>query len=123
MFAQVRLMPEHSFRASETKLWNFESSPLRKLLVILSFGRFLLRPNDDMRKQRTASCKEFWKGPLNEASSQKKERKNEELLCRYAALGHPNRKGALIYTEAIMEHLETMVPEWTRSDNAVIRMR
>jgi len=110
MFAEVNLMPEHSFRARKTKLWNFESSAIRKLLVILSFGRVVLKPNDDVRKQRAASCKEFWKGPLNETSNQKKERKNEELLCRYAALGHPNRQGALIYTEAIMEHLTTMFP-------------
>jgi hypothetical protein len=110
MFAEIHLGPEHSFRARKTQLWNFESSPLRKLMAILSFGRILLRTNDETRKQRAASCKEFWKAPPNETPSQKKERKNEELLCRYAALGHPNREGALIYAEAIVEQLKTRFP-------------
>lgn len=110
MFAEIHLRPEHSFRARKTQLWNFESSPLRKLMVILSFGRILLRTNDETRKQRAASCKEFWKASPNETSNQKKERKNEELLCRYAALGHPNRQGALMYTEAIVEQLKMVFP-------------
>jgi hypothetical protein len=109
-FAKIHLLPEHSFRAPKTQLWNFESSPVRKLLAILSFGRILLRTNDEVRKQRAASCKEFWKGPPSETPSQKKERKNEELLCRYAALGHPNRQGALMYAEAIVEQLKMVFP-------------
>jgi hypothetical protein len=110
MFAEVYFLPEHSFRARKTQLWDFESSPVRKLFVILSFGRILLRTNDEVRRQRTASCKEFWKAPLYETPDQKKERKNEELLCRYAALGHPNRQGALAYTDAIMGQLKTVLP-------------
>jgi hypothetical protein len=109
-FAEIDLLPEHSFRARRTQLWDFESSPVRKLLVVLSFGRILLRTNDDVRKQRDASCKEFWKASPREAPSQKKERKNEELLCRFAALGHPNREGALTYTKALVEQLKTMFP-------------
>lgn len=38
-FAEVHFLPDHSFRARKTQLWNFESSLIRKLLVILSFGR------------------------------------------------------------------------------------
>jgi hypothetical protein len=109
-FAEIDLLPEHSYRARRTRLWNFERSPIRKLMVILSFGKILLRPNDELRKQRTASCKEFWKASHREAPSQKKERKNEELLCRFAALGHPNREGALTYTKALVEQLKTMFP-------------
>jgi lysophospholipase L1-like esterase len=110
MFAEIHLLPEHSFRARKTQLWDFESSLVRKLLVVLSFGRILLRTNDEVRKQRASSCKEFWKAPPSETSSQKKERKNEELLCRYAALGHPNRQGALVYAEAIVEQLKSRFP-------------
>jgi lysophospholipase L1-like esterase len=109
-FAEIHLLPEHSFRARKTQLWDFESSLIRKLLVVLSFGRILLRTNDEVRKQRASSCKEFWKTPASETSSQKKERKNEELLCRYAALGHPNRQGALMYAEAIVEQLKMVFP-------------
>jgi hypothetical protein len=111
MFAEVHLLPENSFRAPKTRLWNFESCPLRKLLVILSFGKILLRPNDEVRKQRTEGCKEYWKARPDETPSQKRERKNEELLCRYAALGHPNRQGALIYTQAILDQLRITLSE------------
>jgi hypothetical protein len=109
-FAEIDLLPEHSFRARGTMLWDFENSPLRKLMVVLSFGRILLKTNDDVRKQRAASCKEFWKGLPGETSTHKKERKNEELLCRYAALGHPNRQGAVTYSQAIVEQLKTRFP-------------
>jgi len=63
-----------------------------------------------VRRQRTASCKEFWKASSYETVDQKKQRKNEELLCRYAALGHPNRQGGLAYTEAIMGQMKTVLP-------------
>jgi hypothetical protein len=106
-FAEIHLLPEQSFRARKTQLWDFESSLIRKLLVVLSFGRILLRTNDEVRKQRASSCKEFWKAPPNETRSEKKVRKNEQLLCRYAALGHPNRQGALKYGEAFVELLKT----------------
>jgi lysophospholipase L1-like esterase len=110
MFAEIHFLPEHSFRAPKTQLWNFESSLIRKLVVILSFGKILLRPNDQVRKQRAASCKEYWKTLPTESNIEKKERKNQELLCRYAALGHPNRQGVAAYTEAIMGQMKTVLP-------------
>jgi lysophospholipase L1-like esterase len=110
MFAEVHFLPEHSFRAPNTQVWNFESSPIRKLLVILSFGKILLRPNDEVRRQRNASCKEYWKAVPTESENQKKERKNQQLLCHFAALGHPNRQGASAYTEAIIAQLKTVLP-------------
>ena len=108
MFAEIHFLPEHSFGARTTQLWDFDRSPLRKLAVILSLGRISLRTNDEQRKQRAASCKEFWKPLASETSRQKKERKNQQLLCRHAALGHPNRQGALIYAEAIKDQLKTV---------------
>lgn len=108
MFAEIHFLPEHSFGARKTQLWDFDRSPLRKLAVILSLGRISPRTNDEQRKQRAASCKEFWKPLPGETSTQKKERKNQQLLCRYAALGHPNRQGALTYAEAIKDQLRTV---------------
>jgi hypothetical protein len=72
------------------------------LLVILSFGKVPLPSNDEVRKQRSASCKEVFKEQPNETLAQKEEREKRRMLCRYAALGHPNRKGALLYADAIM---------------------
>jgi hypothetical protein len=73
----------------------------------LAFQSFQ-RLNDQVRRQRNASCKKFWNTPPSESASEKKERKNQELLCRYAALGHPNGKGAMVYVEAISEQLKTV---------------
>jgi hypothetical protein len=75
-------------------------------LVLLSFGRILLPSNDEVRRQRAASCDEVFKRQPNETPDQKKERQNGHLLCRYAALGHPNREGALLYADAITSLLK-----------------
>jgi lysophospholipase L1-like esterase len=107
MFARIEFLPEHSFAASQTYLWGFNRSPFRMMLVVLSFGKILLPSNDDLRKERGASCKEVFKKQPNETREDKKEREKLRFLCRYAALGHPNRKGALLYADAIMTLLKT----------------
>jgi hypothetical protein len=108
MFANIQFPPEYSFGAKETRLWGFDRSPFRIMLVLLSFGKILLPTNDEVRKQRSASCKEVFKRQPNESSGQKKERQNRLLLCRYGALGHPNRQGALLYSDAITNLLKTV---------------
>jgi lysophospholipase L1-like esterase len=107
MFAKIEFSPEHSFAAPQSRLWQFNRSPFRMALLFLSFGKILLPSNDEVRKQRSANCKEFFKRQPGETDAQKKERERRRLLCRYAALGHPNRKGALVYTEAILKLLKT----------------
>lgn len=107
MFAKIEFSPEHSFAAPQSRLWQFNRSPFRMVLVLLSFGKIMLPTNDEVRKQRSASCREFFKRQPSETDAQKKEREQRQLLCRYAALGHPNRKGALLYAEAILKLLET----------------
>ena len=107
MFAKIEFSPEHSFAAPQSYLWEFNRSPFRMVLVLLSFGKILLPANDEVRKQRSASCREFFKRQPSETDAQKKEREQRRLLCRYAALGHPNRKGALLYSDAILKILKT----------------
>jgi hypothetical protein len=77
------------------------------LLVIMSFGKILLPTNDEVRKQRTASCKENYKAQPNESAEERKDRKSKRLFCRYAALGHPNKEGALLYSAAITRLLKS----------------
>lgn len=110
MFVKMNFLSEQSFRAIKTQLWNFENSPLRKLLVILSFGKILLRTNDETRSERKVSRREFWESQPGERTEKKNERKNQELLCRSAALGHPNRGGALAFSTAIEERLTMILP-------------
>src|SRR5437868_11440638 len=107
MFARIDFPIEYSFAANQTRLWGFDRSPLRMMALLVSFGRILLPANDEVRGQRSVSCKEVFKHESNETAEQRKERHNRRLLCRYASLGHPNKKGAVLYAEAIINSLPT----------------
>jgi hypothetical protein len=108
-FARIEFSPDHSFAAPKTRLWGFNRSPLRMMVVILSFGKILLPSNDEMRKERIASCNDLYKKQPNETPKQEKERKARRLYCRYAGLGHPNKKGALLYGETITSILRSTI--------------
>lgn len=106
-FARIEFLPDYSFAAPKTRLWGFNRSPFRMVLVLLSFGKILLPSNDEVRRQRTASCNEVFSEQPNETPEQKKARKALRLSCRYAALGHPDRQGALLYADAIINILKS----------------
>ena len=106
-FARIEFPAAYSFAASQTRLWGFNRSPFRMALLFLSFGKVLLPSNDDVRKARSASCDELYKTPENETSEEKRDRKALRLFCRYAALGHPNRKGSLLYADSITNILKS----------------
>ena len=108
MFARIEFSPEYSFAAPKTRLWGFNRSPFRMALVLLSFGKILLPSNDEVRGQRTAGCNEVFEEQPNETPQEKKERETLRLSCRYASLGHPNREGSLLYSEAIINLLKTI---------------
>jgi len=76
------------------------------IFLVLSFGRMLLPSNDQMRHVRGVTCSEIYKPQPNATPDEKKERKANKLLCRYAALGHPNKKGAALYAQAITNVLK-----------------
>jgi len=116
VFAEIHFPPEYSFGAPETRLWNFNRSPFKLLLVLLSFGKIKPETNDERRKQRNASCDEFYKRLPTDTQDQKQERDNKRLKCRYAALGHLNRKGALVYADAITNQVKSAIGQagWLR---------
>jgi hypothetical protein len=126
-FAEINFLPEHSFAAPQSRLWGFDASAIRKLLVILTLGRVTLKTNDERRNQRGTSCKEAYRRAageareLKETNEQKKTREARLLQCRVAAIGHPNRKGALMYYEAISRELKLLIsgPGWLRDTNFV----
>jgi lysophospholipase L1-like esterase len=105
-FAKINFLPEYSFATKETRLWGFNRSPFRMMLVFLSMGRIKLPINDEVSGQRKASCDRFYRASADETVDQKRERKSKRLLCQYAALGHPNRKGATLYANAIVDQLK-----------------
>ena len=124
LFAEIDFSPEHAFSAPDTLLWNFKFgstnlSGLRKAIVVLTFGTAAYKPDDEVRETRTKSCKETYRRPRNgkaETKAEKERREVSELACRYASLGHPNKMGALIYTEAIKGQLQWLISEigWLR---------
>jgi hypothetical protein len=119
VFVEIPFLPDYSFAAKETRLWGFNAGFLRKLLTIISLGRVPLKTDDDRLNQRIASCKEFYKRPASEDPQEKKTRELRRTLCRYASIGHPNRKGAQIYSEAIIDQLKLVVGDvgWLRNPN------
>ena len=121
LFAEVGFLPENSFAAPQSRLWGFDASWLRKLLVIFTLGRVTLKTNDEQRNQRDTSCKETFKPPAGETKEQKEVRLNRIMLCRLAAIGHPNRKGAQMYADAIARQLKVVIssPGWLRSMGAI----
>jgi hypothetical protein len=108
LFAGVSFLPEYGFGAYDSRLWGFDASFIRKMLVIFAFGKVSIRTNDETRRQRSASCKEAFKGPAGETKDQKRAREWRLMLCNLAAIGHPNRKGAAMYAEAIGRQLKLL---------------
>jgi len=116
IFVEIPFPPEYSFNAPETRLWGFNASFLRKLLAVLTLGKVTLKTNDEQRRQRVASCNEQYQRPPGEPASQRGTRQMRRMLCRYASLGHPNRKGSAIYADAIVGKLKSLIAEtgWLR---------
>ena len=123
LFAEIEFSPEHAFSASQTLLWNFKFastnlSGLRKAIVIVTLGTAAYKPDDDVRQARSQGCKETYRKPKNrkETKEEKERRELSELACRYASLGHPNKMGALIYTESIKGQLQWLLANvgWLR---------
>jgi hypothetical protein len=121
LFAEVGFQPEYSFAAPQSRLWGFDASFLRKLLVILTLGRVTLKTNDERRNQRGTSCRETFQIAPGETKDQKRARENRIMLCRLAAIGHPNREGAQMYADAIGNQLRILIksPGWIRDSPGI----
>lgn len=120
LFAMVRFEPDHAFAARDSRLWGFDASFLRKLLVIFSLGHVNLTTNDEVSSQRSSVCRDFFRARPGETEDQKRQRKQSLMVCRLAAIAHPNRKGAVMYAEAIKQQIEAFLrsPGWLRTPAA-----
>jgi hypothetical protein len=128
LFAEIEFSPEHAFAAPDTLLWNFKfgstnDSGLRKIMIILTLGTAAYKANDEVRQSRSKSCKQTLGRPRDAKKETKQEKQHRELkylACRYASLGHPNKMGALIYTEAIKGQLQWLITAagWLRKASA-----
>jgi hypothetical protein len=120
LFADAGFRPDQSFAADHSRLWGFDASAPRKLLVVLSLGRVQLRANDERRNQRGELCKQLLPQPARESPEEEKIREDRLLRCRLAAVGHPNRKGAAMYADAIGTLLKPLLSNsgWLKDANA-----
>ena len=109
LFADPGFRTENAFAAKETRLWGFDATWLRKMLVVLTLGKVNLRSNDELRSYRSDLCKTSLKKPANETPEQKATREDKLLRCRLAAVAHPNRKGAAMYADAIGRLLKPLI--------------
>jgi hypothetical protein len=109
LFADAGFTPEHSFAANHSRLWGFDATALRKLLVVFTLGRVQLRANDERSSQRSELCKALLPAALSESPEQKMIREDRFLRCKLAAVGHPNRKGAAMYADAIGNLLKPLL--------------
>lgn len=128
LFAEIQFSPEHAFAAPDTLLWNFKfgstnDSGLRRIMIILTLGTAAYKANDEVRESRSKSCKKTFgrsRDGRRETEQEKQHREIKYLACRYASLGHPNKMGALIYTEAIKGQLQWLITAvgWLRKPSA-----
>ena len=120
LFADAGFRPENSFAANHSRLWGFDASALRKLLVVLTLGRVQLRANDERSSQRDELCQQVLPSVPHESREQKMIREDRLLRCRLAAVGHPNRKGAAMYADAIGNLLKPLLASsgWLKESNS-----
>jgi lysophospholipase L1-like esterase len=122
LFARVAFEPEHAFSARKSQLWGFDASFLRKLLVVVTLGKVDLRTNDEVSSLRSSLCRDFYKSVPGESEDEKRLRQDRLMVCRLAAIAHPNRKGAVLYAEAIKEQVQTLIrkPGWLRAASGAV---
>jgi hypothetical protein len=122
LFAAIPFRPEHSFAAGESHLWGFDASALRKFLVVITLGRVNLRTNDERRSARSELCKEFYRRKPVETADEKQAREGRLMRCRLAAIGHPNRKGAAMYADAVGTLLKKLIADtgWLAEPRPVV---
>jgi len=111
LFADPGFREENAFAAKESRLWGFNASWLRKMLVVLTLGRVQLRTNDEQRGHRSDLCKSFFRKPTQETADQEAERADRLTRCKLAAVAHPNRKGAAMYADAIGRSLKPLITD------------
>jgi lysophospholipase L1-like esterase len=121
LFADAGFTPEHSFAANHSRLWGFDASAARKLLVVLTLGRVQLRTNDERGSQRAELCNQLLPQPVRESPEEKMIREDRLLRCKLAAVAHPNRKGAAMYADAIGNLLKPLLANsgWIKDASTV----
>ncbi len=117
LFARIPFQPEHAFAARDSRLWGFNATTIRKMLALFTFGKVSLHANDEVSSRRWSMCEDFFRKQPNETDAQKPARKDNLMVCKLAAIAHPNRKGAVMYAEAITQQIQSVLATtgWLRT--------
>src|SRR5690349_8266450 len=117
LFARISFQPEYAFAARDSQLWGFDATMIRKMLALFTFGRVSLQANDEVSGRRWSMCEDFFRKQPGETDAQKRARKDSVMVCRLAAIAHPNRKGAVMYADAIKEQVQSLMANggWLRN--------
>ena len=121
-FARIPFRPEHAFAARESRLWGFDATTIRKMLALFTFGKVSLQANDEVSSRRWSMCEDFFGKQPDETDAQRRVRKYNVMVCRLAAIAHPNRKGAVMYADAIKEQVQNLMATtgWLRNNSATV---
>jgi len=121
-FARIPFRPEHAFAARESRLWGFDATTIRKMLALFTFGKVSLQANDEVSSRRWSMCEDFFGKQPGETDAQRRVRKYNVMVCRLAAIAHPNRKGAVMYADAIKEQVQNLMATagWLRNNAATV---
>ena len=120
LFARIPFRAELAFAAHESRLWGFDATTIRKMLALFTFGKVSLPTNDEVSGRRWSMCQDFFRKQPQETDAQKRTRKDNLLVCRLASIAHPNRKGAVMYADAIKEQVQNLMATagWLRNNAA-----
>ena len=121
-FARIPFQPEYAFAARESRLWGFDATTIRKMLALFTFGRVSLHANDEVGSRRRSMCEDFFRKQPDETDAQERVRKDSRMVCGLAAIAHPNRKGAVMYADAIKEQVQNLITSagWLRGATAAV---
>lgn len=119
-FARIPFRPEHAFAARDSRLWGFDATTIRKMLALFTLGKVSLQANDEVSGRRWSMCEDFFRKQPDETDAQKRARKDNLMVCQLAAIAHPNRKGAVMYADAIKEQVQNLIitAGWLRNNTA-----
>ena len=91
MFADPDFGPEHALFTADPWLWGLTSP---NPIAWMSFVRLESLPEDPLFLSRAPLC-------MSDPGTSRSPK------CYYTSVGHPNYKGAAVYTNAILTSLET----------------
>jgi lysophospholipase L1-like esterase len=109
--AQVAFKPENSYGADETWLWKITNDPTGATIDDNRFNVRMSRLND---LGWVCSCEDCSSGVK---SVDKVDCNDEYWPNKFAAVGHPNERGAIEYKDKITEVIVNKWPDWLKEQD------